>query len=412
MIAWMIWLTFAAAAGWASGSRRSDLHSLSDSLAAWTLDPSAESLHVAFEAMPGRAERRWLAALRRAGAAVGWSSDSLVPIALAVEPANDPAGGVRVMIAAPATARVAVSDALGLLDTVVMSGATAEVSALAVRGELRASLGTLPARAAAADSLESRAVVVLGRAGWEAKFVIAALEERGWRVATRLAVAPGVDVRQGTARLDTAHTGVVVALDTTAAREARDIERFVRDGGGLVLAGGAARSRAFSRLAVGHAGRRVRAAVIAFAAGSPRRSLGFFPIENRAPGSVPLEWRNDELAAAARRVGAGRVVQVGYDATWHWRLEGGSGSPQAHREWWSAVVGSAGYRAARALAVDSGNFDPAPVAATFSVLGDRTAPAPPTPSPRVADALRRWMLALLFAALLAEWASRRLRGAP
>ena len=411
LIAWMIWLALAPRAA-APGQRTSGSRWLADSLEAWTLDPRAESLHVLLDTVPDRVERAWLAALRRAGPVVSWSPRSLTPLALVVEPVNDPAGGVRAIIAAPTGARVWVSDALGPVDSLVMTAPSSELRLRALEGAANVSPGGHAASATEQDSLEPRGVVVLGSAGWEAKFVVAALEESGWDIAARLAVAPGIDIRQRSVRLDTAVIGVVVALDSTAARDARQIEEFVREGGGLVLAGDAARSPAFARLAAGRVGARVRAAAISFTDSAPRRALGFNPIVEPASGAVPLESRDSTLVAAARRVGAGRVVQVGYDETWRWRLQGGEGSPEAHRAWWTAVVGSAAYRAAHGVRVDSGSLDPAPVAATFAALGDPTTLEPSTSTIPAGNALRRWMLLLLFATLLAEWASRRLRGVP
>src|SRR5690606_22606590 len=132
-------------------------------------------------------------------------------------------------------------------------------------GAARASVGGSGASARAHDSLDLREVAVLGSAGWESKFVIAALEESGWKVSARLAVAPGIFVRQGSVQLDTAVTGVVVVLDSTAVRDVGALERFVRSGGGLVLAGDASHSEQFARLAAGRVGTRVPAASISFA---------------------------------------------------------------------------------------------------------------------------------------------------
>ena len=411
LVAWMMWLSLAPT-GASHARRAADSRSLADSLAGWTLDPRADSLHLVLHAVPERAERAWLVALRRVGAAVSWSSDSLEPLAVAAVPLNDPSGGVRTLVAAPRGTRLTVSDALGVMDTLVMAGPSAELRVRGVEGAVRASPGGRGASTVVPDSLAPRTVIVLGSAGWEAKFAIAALEESGWNVAARLAVAPGVDVGQGSARPDTAVAGVVVALDSVAARDARRIESFVRDGGGLVLAGGAARDPAFARLAAGRVGPRVRAAALSFSDSSPRRALGYFPIARLAGDAVPLETRDGGVVAAARRVGAGRVVQVGYDETWRWRLQGGNGSAEAHRAWWSAVVGSAGYRAAHAVVIDSGSLDPAPVAALYSALGEPAGHDLSVPGSPDRPALRRWMLILLFATLLAEWASRRLRGVP
>ena len=410
LLAWMIWLSTAA---WrASGEHRvASSATLVDSLAAWTLDPRADSLHVALDELPGGEERDWLAALRRAGAAVSWSTRTITPVALTVEALNDPAGGVRALLAAPIGALVVVSDSLGVLDSVVMAGPSASLRTRAMLGAARASAGGPGARAALRDSLVRREVAMLGRAGWEAKFVIAALEESGWKVSARLAVAPDIFVRQGSVKLDTATTGVVVALDSTAARDARAIERFVRSGGGLVLAGDAARSAAFARVAVGRVGTRVRSAAISFSDSAPRRALGFYPISANADDVVPLESRDGAMAVAARRLGVGRVVQLGYDESWRWRLQGGGTSPEAHRAWWSSVVGSAAYRAARPLTLHDESLDPAPLAATFSALGAPVAPEHAAPALQARPGLRWWMLLVLLAMLLAEWASRRLRGA-
>lgn len=407
----MIWLS-TAARRLGEERRVASSPTLADSLAAWTLDPRADSLHVALDELPGGAERDWLAALRRAGAAVTWSTRASAPLALTVEALEDPAGGARAMVAAPPGTRVVVSDSLGVLDTVVMAGPSASLRVRDVFGAASAAAAGARASATPRDSLAPRGVAVLGRAGWEAKFIIAALEERGWKVSARLAVAPGIFVRQGKVELDTARTGVVVALDSSAWRDSRAIERFVRSGGGLVLAGEAAHGAAFARLAAGRAGERVRAATITFSDSAPRRALGFYPVASRVADAVVLESRDGAAAVAARRVGAGRVVQVGYDESWRWRLQGGSGSPEAHRAWWSAVVGSAAYRPSLELPTPSEALDPAPLAATYSRLGPPVEPVQTAPPSAPAPALRGWMLVALFAMLLAEWASRRLRGMP
>jgi hypothetical protein len=89
---------------------------------------------------------------------------------------------------------------------------------------------------------------------------------------------------------------------------------------------------------------------------------------------------------------------------------GGDRGPDAHRDWWSAVVGSAAYRAA--LPVARADVEPAPLAALVQALGPASPPPPRAGGPAPARSVRGWMLAALFLALLAELASRRLRGAP
>ena len=131
-----------------------------------------------------------------------------------------------------------VSDALGPLDTV--GSALGAVRLASVEGNVTVTAGRQHARAYAPASERPRRVFVSGGAGWEAKFVIAALEERGWTVDADLFVGPDRDVRQGAAApLDTARYSAVVLLDSTAAERARGVERFARAGGGVVLAGDA-----------------------------------------------------------------------------------------------------------------------------------------------------------------------------
>jgi hypothetical protein len=411
LAAWMVWASLSPFPS-APAHRWSNARSLADSLAAWTWDPRAESLHVALPEAPVGSARAWLEAFRRAGARVQWSS-AIPASAIALERVNDPAGGWRALVAAPPGARVVVADALGVLDTLVMRAPAAEVRSAVVRPPVRARLGRQEARAVAPDTLERRSVLVLGSAGWESKFVIAALEERGWAVAARLRVAPRIDVTQGAPVIDTARVGVVIALDTTAAAQAPRLARFVRAGGGLVLAGSAARSGRLAALAPGTAGARVPATSLAFT-GTPRRALGFFPVMRLARDAVVLERQGNHVAAAAWRVGAGRVVQVGYDETWRWRLAGDDDAPDAHRAWWSAIVSSAAYRAAHPVAAGDTAMDAAPLVATVAALGSPISSAAGLSSGRAAlpraRELRLWMLVLLFALLLGEWTSRRLRG--
>src|SRR5262249_14992322 len=139
-----------------------------------------------------------------------------------------------------------------------------------------------------------------------------------------------------------------------------------------------------------------------------RASAGFYPVASLRRDAVPVERRNDQLAVAARRVGPGRVIQVGFDESWRWRIAGGAGSGMAHREWWSRVVSSVAYGAAHPAARPDG-APSAPVAHIFDRLGapmsaERAAARKWSPDPRL-------LVALMFLLLLVEWASRRLRGA-
>jgi uncharacterized membrane protein len=118
---------------------------------------------------------------------------------------------------------------------------------------------------------------------------------------------------------------------------------------------------------------------------------------------------------AARRVGAGRVIQIGYEDLWRWRMQGEEGAVRDHRLWWSRMVGAA---AATDRAAD-GPVSPtrasleapssAPLAELVQALGpavDADAPSSDSPTP-----LAPWLGVLILGALLGEWASRRARGA-
>jgi hypothetical protein len=253
-------------------------------------------------------------------------------------------------------------------------------------------------------------VLVLGRATWEAKFIITALEESGWLVDARLSVAPGIDITQGAPSApDTARHLAVIVFDPPAARVAAAIARYVRGGGGAVIVGEAGRSTAVAAIAAGRATSRVRPSVTSFADDAPRRALGFFAIAPR-PDAIVLEDRGGRVAVAARRVDAGRVVQLGYDETWRWRLGGGDRAVDAHRTWWSTIISSVAHRAAVPLP-DEQHVDDAPLARLVDALGQ--------PSVATVSAQRAvwWpspalLFTLLTALLLVEIASRRLRGAP
>jgi hypothetical protein len=228
-------------------------------------------------------------------------------------------------------------------------------------------------------------------------------------------VRPDTAVVQGRAlALDTARVGVVVALDASAGPQAAAIAAFVRAGGGLVLAPGAAEVPALATLAPGTPGARRPAAAIAVSAGAPRRALPLVPLAALAPGAVALERRDDAVAVAARRLEAGRVLYVGYEDSWRWRMTGPDGAQAAHRRWWAGVVAAAAPEPRADATLEAAGGVPvadAPLARTIATLGPPTAGAAPLPEP--APAPRDWPWgAVALAALVGEWASRRLRGAP
>jgi hypothetical protein len=160
-----------------------------------------------------------------------------------------------------------------------------------------------------------------------------------------------------------------------------------------------------------------------------RGSAGFYALSALRSDATPLERRQDGIAVAARRLGAGRVIQVGFDESWRWRMAGAPGAEAAHRDWWSRIVGSIAYapvvreapaapagadtRSLRSASSHPERSEGSALSAPLALVIDRLGP-PRAAAP--AD-FERWspdsriLLALMLVLLLIEWTSRRLRGA-
>jgi hypothetical protein len=274
---------------------------------------------------------------------------------------------------------------------------------------VRAGLGAYSASVAPPPATARRDVLVLGRASWESKFVQAALGEAGWRIRARQPVAPGVTVADaGLLPIDTTRYDVVVALDSTAADLAPAVARFVAAGGGLVAAGGATELASFRALLPARAGLRRPGRILLDADSVTRADLPLRPLGTLRDDAVILDRQSGGVASAVRRAGSGRVLAVGYDESWRWRMLGGAGGPAAHRAWWSRTVGLvAPERGAERTTTPD---DAAPLASLVSALGPQ-APAASRAARAGGDALPLALLVLVAAALLAETASRRFRGA-
>lgn len=381
---------------------------LQQSLARWTTVATPSRVHVALEHPPAGVERDWLAALGGAGTAVEWSGPSLLPTAIAVEPRVDPAGGADVSVAAPRESMVQVLDTLGTLDSARATAAGIRMHVPKPRRTVDAAVGPVRARGARLDSLRLGRLLVVGAAGWESKFAVAALEERGWAVDAHIIVSPKSDVRQGKiAELDTARYAAVLAVDTTAARYGDRIARFVRSGGGLVLWSPAAKARAFASLAPGGAGTLVEDDGRQPSDSAPRAVLELAPITSLAPDAIALERRGDLVTLAARRIGAGRVLETGYLNSWRWRTAGGDDAPERHRTWLATLVARVAYAGRVPLAAPP--TDAAPLATLVDRLGPSSAPLKGGTGADSA-ALAQWVFGILCGALLLEWASRRVRG--
>lgn len=309
----------------------------------WTM----QSVRVALDTTPSPVERDWLAALRRNGVDVEWSwrRRAPIPVAVTAAPLADPAGATRIAVAAPGGTQVALADRLGPIDTGRASSGGLTVIMPAALESIRAS----GSRATITDSLILRPILVLGSVNWESKFVVRSLEERGWRVDARLSIGPRRAVVQGAASpIDTGHYAAVLAMDSGARSEAAAIRRYAEAGGGVIIAGSAARY--------------------------------VDPIQN--------------------------AVRVKDDTTWRIRMDS-VGGPARHRDLWAGLVAQLAY-APRVRVAAPLDDDPAPLAATVARLG------PPTPRDQRSH---RWpapeiWFAVLAAALLIDWGSRRLRGAP
>ncbi len=410
----LIWVLLHAAGGRPANAReRADARTLTGALVRWSTAEAPSAVSADLDSAPPPASRDWLAALPGAGTRVSWHARSSLPIALVASPVADPAGMTRLRVAAPPATKIMVRDGAGVLDTVLV-GAQGGASLLArgVRGAVEAVAPGTSARASAPTPLSLRHVLVLGQAGWESRFVVDALEERGWRVDARVGLAPRSEMRLGSpSPIDTGRYAAVVVTDSTAANAAGPLVAYIHSGGGLVLAGSAAAIPGLRDVVPGTTAPLVPSTPMdpgdSLAPAAMRR-LGLLPISALRPGAVPLEMRDRDVAVAARRAGPGRVVQSGYLDTWRWRMGSASGEG-AHRDWWAGLVSAVAYAPAAGRPAGLGS-DNAPAAALVNALGPMTAnPAGPHESAGPGD--RTWLFALIVVALLAEWASRRLRGA-
>ncbi len=353
-------------------------------------------------ALPPR-QRDSLAALRRAGRVVEWRGE-VTALAAVAEPTHEPRERWRV--AAVGSAGLLLRDSLGPIDSLTSTGT---LTTEPTRGALVVEQGRTRASTEPRASTRVRRVLVLARAGWESRFVVAALEDAGWDVDARITLGRGRDVEQGNTTLSVARHSVVVALDSLSAAESADaLARFVRAGGGLVLGGSAttAASGALGALLPARVTRLEPPETRSFEGHEPTHALPLHVLGARARDAIVLEQREALPAIVARRVAAGRVIQVGYADTWRWRMEGEGRAVEEHREFWSRVTGLAA-AASMTPRVASTAVDEVPRAALVHALGDAAEGRPPLPEPK---RLPPWLAIAILTLLLAEWLSRRSRG--
>ncbi len=372
--------------------------------------------------VPALAARRAMSAAVAAGVPFTWHDGTNASgIALSAEAILDPNGGVLLrssvgssLMIHPAPALV-LHDAVGVLD----SGMTDMLALRATRiaGRPTASRGASRAYVELPSLPALRHVLLLARAGWEAKFVVAALEERGWTIDGLLQLSPTTSVRIGTpSTLDTSRFAAVVVLDSGVARVAA-LTRFVKQGGGVVLAGDALRDASLTSIVPAIVNEPRSAVPGALLTAVPRDGLAMWRLTPRARAIV-LQYDGSGArrtpAVVVQRRGAGRVVVSGYWDTWRWRMEGDDDGIVAHRAWWSALVSDVAFapRANRDKFATVWPGDAAPYADLVARWGTSGA-LPFVASSTEHTQSRRWLL-YVFAviALLGEWRSRRLRGAP
>jgi hypothetical protein len=349
--------------------------SIAESLPRWSIAGPAR-IHLALDSVLPHRQRDWLAAIERAGTNVTWNSTRITPLALTLTRMPDPSGTYELAASAPLDSVIVVRDAVGVMDSVKagVDGIRAEIPGITSR--VGVSVGGSNAWASAPDTMVLKRLLVEGAASWETKFTIAAFAERGWKVDAVTHVAPGVDVREGSPVLpDTSRYAAVIAVDSTAALVSRGASSFVRSGGGLITLHDASM------------------------------------VGPRGATSIVLEHRSDGEVRASR-VGAGRVIRVGYKDLWRQRMSGDdtvSDPVAAHRAWLARAVASVAYAPRASVAVDSAS-DPAPFADMVDRLGARSGSADAA-SPMRGEVPSSVLFGVLLVSLLLELASRRLRGA-
>jgi hypothetical protein len=261
-------------------------------------------------------------------------------------------------------------------------------------------------------------VLVLGEASWESRFLIAALEEAGWPVDVGVTLSPKVTITQGDTRSPSrSRHAVVIGLPGAPAAAVTALPAFVRAGGGLIIVGEAARIASLASLRAGAPGTTVTGEAGAEASSSPQHGLDLTPIGALTAGTVTLEDRDGRTSVAARRVGAGRVVQVGYENSWLWRMAGNDDAPVAHRRWWTSLVASVVSLRAPApdfqLDAEHDTLDAAPLAALARDVGlptIRTGSVTSASHSWIASLDLRWLLAFALLLFVASWTLRRWRG--
>ncbi len=400
------------------------------------------AVQLSLQAVPERESRVLLHAARDAGWPVEWNvKDAVTPaatpaavaarvaaqansrfleanaIAVAAIPRVHPSGGTIIHVAAANDVELTLSDSLGWIDSVRVSnrGTYWEIPGNARAFSVRSPTAAASVADVRADTLKR--IRLFASTGWESRFILDALESAGWQVDANFAIAPRVNVTAGIpAALDTSRYAAVIALDSSAWSQSASITRFVRSGGGLLLFPGSARGNAFASVRAGGVGTALAGIPGALQTDTPTEGLPLSPVTGLASDAVVMarsEREGAPVTIAARRFGAGRVVQAGFEQTWEWRMLGAEQSVHAHREWWNNMVQRVAFSSPAPVPERWQPLpgDAAPLADLIARIGGPTSEFTAhdgVPSPSVPP---RWLFVVAAAALLVEWWSRRLRGA-
>jgi hypothetical protein len=382
---------------------------------------ASDTMDVRLQSAPDGRARAALRALRSSGHALRLSSDhALIPVAVSAEAEWRASGGSHVQAVGVDSVAAVISDAAGVIDSTMFAHTGLQSRTGPVQGVLHVDAQSVRAAVAPlfAGSPQTARVLVLGNATWESRFLITALEESGWPVDAAVSLSPKVTVAQGPTRVPNRDRhSIVVVLPGTSASAMAALPEFVRRGGGLVIVGAAARSGALSSLRAGTPGGTLAGEVGAESGTEPRHALDLIPIAELADGGVTLELRDSRITIAARRVGAGRVVQVGYDNSWLWRMGGNDDSPIAHRRWWTAILSGVVPQTAPAstmrLDPEHDTLSAAPIAALARDVGlpvVRASSVDTLSQSFIASLNPRWLLWLAVLSLVMSWMLRRWRG--
>ncbi len=413
-------------------------------------DSIGQSVHLTLQRIPSAALRATLAAASLAGLPLDWTDSTAARgLAVSATAAADPQGGTIARARAQNTQPLVLRDAASTLDSVADASRGLAVSGARLSARIEARQGRSRAAVDVPAQALLRRLLLFARPGWEAKFVTAALEERGWKVDGRLLIGRNAFVTTGMpSGADTTRYAAVIVLDSGVV-PAEPLSRFVRQGGGVVLGGDALRDAALRTLHPASPDGERPMVPGALLTDAPRRGLDAWELRPQRNAVVLVQESHGTHAdptVVVRRIASGRVLASAYRETWRWRMEGPVDGLEAHGAWWSALVSAVAFvpqRDTRVLRNDRPDSargipsvarfdsaiaagaraaqrspypgDAAPYADLVARLGAPVALPTVRPTPATSPTVwwrASWLWFVVAAvALVTEWTSRRVRGA-